>query len=141
MASPHTRARIITRLAVAIWTVCGLAGPLPAQSADSPTAVFLRYWEAAKNMDPQGMKKALSQEDLKVLAKAPMPLDRVLESMARQVPASKPPTRAEKIDGNRASLEYRTVNGETKQEVWEVVHFVKEHGEWKITVGKGRREE
>ena len=40
-----------------------------------------------------------------------------------------PETRNEKIDGDKATLEFKDTGGDSN---WTTAHFVKEDGEWKV---------
>lgn len=51
-----------------------------------------------------------------------------LEEAGSDVPAEIPKTRNEKVDGDKATLEVRN----DKQDKWELVHFAREDGQWKI---------
>lgn len=57
-------------------------------------------------------------------------VERMLVSMTQTLPATMPPTRNEKIDGSRATLEMWNAEADR----WETFVFVREEGGWKIAV-------
>jgi hypothetical protein len=60
-----------------------------------------------------------------------------IEDASKEVPAALPPTRNEKINGDKATLE---VNDEKKGK-WETIHFVREGGQWKLTFDDDEKDE
>lgn len=98
----------------------------------TPVETFQTYVKAFKKKDLTTMKLLLSSDSLKMHeqeAKAEgVPLDDVVR---RDTLLAQDQTtveyRNEKIDGDRATLEYK--NSENK---WEIIPFVREGGEWKV---------
>jgi hypothetical protein len=106
-------------------------------SASTPTEAFNAYYEAIKRKDVGAFRTLFSKGTLGILEERAKQqkttLDAVIkegmEEASKEVPASLPPTRNEKIDGDKATLE---VNDE-KKEKWETLHFIREDGQWKIS--------
>jgi preprotein translocase subunit SecD len=106
-------------------------------SASTPTETFNSYYEAIKRKDVNAFKSLFSKGTLSMLddraKRQNTTTDAVIkegiEEASKEVPATLPPTRNEKIDGDKATLE---VNDE-KKEKWETLHFVREDGQWKIS--------
>lgn len=115
----------------------------PTSSSASPTAVITSAFDASKKKDVAGFKKSFSSADLKELdemvKKSGSSADEFLkERMAdpeTTMPASLE-TRNEKIDGDKATVEYKGKDG-----TWKTAHFVKEGGEWKMKMGSPSAEQ
>jgi hypothetical protein len=58
-------------------------------------------------------------------------LDDQLKTLTERPQAAKPETRNEKINGNRASLEYLDEKGK-----WQTMEFVKDGNDWRIDLPK-----
>lgn len=109
-------------------------------SASTPTEAFNAYYEAIKRKDVNAFKSLFSKGTLGMLEERAKRRNSTLdesikegiEEASKEVPATMPPTRNEKIDGDKATLE---VNDE-KKEKWETLHFVREGGQWKISFDK-----
>lgn len=99
-------------------------------SEASPTATMTAYYDALKRKDVEAVKKVVSREFLKMIESAGISAERAFKPMMDDLPATRPATRNEKIDGDRATLEMRHENKGS----WETVAFVKEEGAWKIAV-------
>ncbi len=112
------------------------ATPITSDSGPSPTSAFTAYYEAIKSKNAEAVKSLFSKGTLNMMEerakKTNTTVDAVmkegLESAGNDVPAEIPKTRNEKVDGDKATLEVRN----DKQDKWEVVHFAKEDGQWKI---------
>jgi hypothetical protein len=106
-------------------------------SASTPTEAFNAYYEAIKRKDVGAFRSLFSKGTLGMLEERAKrqntTLDAVIkegiEEASKEVPPAVPPTRNEKVDGDKATLE---VNDE-KKERWETLHFVREAGQWKIS--------
>ena len=98
------------------------------QAGASPTATMNAYYDALKRKDVAAVKKTVSDGFLKLIESAGVSDERAFQPMMERLPAARPATRNEKIDGDRATLEMRN-EGEGR---WETVAFVKEGGAWKI---------
>jgi len=108
-------------------------------SADlsTPTAAYKTAYNARKNKDIPTLKRVLSkdvQDFLTEIGKADdnekKSLDDMLKELCEQPQAPTAETRNEKINGDKASLEYLDEKGS-----WENMDLVKDNGEWKISIG------
>lgn len=109
----------------------------PTSTSGSPTAVITSAFDASKKKDVAGFKKHVSSVDLKELdemvKKSGGSADDFLKEMMADPETTMPAnleTRNEKIDGDKATVEYKSKAGE-----WKTAHFVKEGGEWKMKMG------
>lgn len=98
-------------------------------SGSTPTATMNAYYDALKKKDVAAVKKTVSDGYLKLIESAGVSAERAFQPMMERLPAARPATRNEKIDGNQATLEVRNEEGG-----WETVAFVKEAGAWKIAL-------
>jgi hypothetical protein len=113
-------------------------------SASTPTEAFNAYYEAIKRKDVAAFRTLFSKGTLGMLEERAKQqkttLDEVIkegmEEASKEVPASVPPTRNEKVDGDKATLE---VNDEKKGK-WETLNFVREGGQWKLTFDDDEKE-
>ena len=100
----------------------------------TPTAAFKSFYEAAKSNNVEGIKRSVSSKTLEMMtreaAKENKSLDDSIKDTAKGAPSSFPETRNEKIDGNKAKLEFK----DDKMERWTTATFVKENGEWKLAI-------
>lgn len=100
----------------------------------SPTEVFHSFYETAKEIDPERMKKLLTKETLFEMEMEAKQKNKTLEEFLRTesqigLPATMPAVRNEKITGNKATLEMLR----EKPTIWLKVSFVKEDGCWKLS--------
>ena len=100
----------------------------------SPTEAFHSFYEAAKEIDPDRMKKLLTKKTLFAMKEQAKEENRTLEEFLRTesqkgLPATMPEVRNEKIIGNQATLKMFT----EKHPAGNTVSFIKEDGCWKIT--------
>lgn len=113
---------IITLLTIA------LAG-LACGKKSTPTDAFKAFYDAAKKKDAEAIKKTISKNLLSKLddmaKKQNKPLDELLVNVT--LPDTMPAVRGEKIDGDRATLEFQN-----RADSWKPLSFVKEDGEWKL---------
>ena len=100
------------------------------ESGTSPTATMNAYYDALKGKDVDAVKKTLADGYVKMLESAGVAAERAFQPMMERLPAARPATRNEKIDGDRATLE---VHDEAEGR-WDLVAFVKEDGAWKIAL-------
>jgi hypothetical protein len=100
------------------------------QSGASPTATMNAYYDALKGRNVAAVKETVSDGYLKLIESAGVPAERAFQPMMERLPAARPATRNEKIDGDRATLEVRNED----EGRWEMVVFVKEDGAWKIAL-------
>jgi hypothetical protein len=110
--------------------------PAGTVSASTPTEAFRSYYEAIKRKDAAAVKSLFSKATVEALeknaAQKNTTFDEVfkegLESASKEIPASVPETRNEKIEGDKATLEVK----DDKKGSWETLRFVNEGGQWKI---------
>jgi Cu/Ag efflux protein CusF len=107
-------------------------------SDESPGAIFQAFYESLKNKDVEAYKKTVSKNTLQILERRAKEIDRTLDAyikMDMDKPTRKLPdkleTRNEKIEGDRATLEVKNTEGG-----WNTVPFVKEDGQWKVSIDK-----
>jgi hypothetical protein len=114
--------RSVLILLASLLATAGLA------AQQSPTAAMTAYYNAAKEKDFQALKTLLSDAYLKELAKAPVPLERLLQPQTENLPPALQ-VRNERTAGDRATLEVRNAAG-----TWETISFVREKGGWKLAL-------
>ncbi|MEQ1605458.1 MAG: hypothetical protein ABL999_11385 [Pyrinomonadaceae bacterium] len=111
------------------------------QSSDTgsgPTSAYKAAYAARKNKDIAALKKLMSKDIIDFLTmigdadpKNKQTLDQVLMEMCERPQGSTPDTRNEKVEGDKATLEYLDEKGE-----WQIMDFIKEDGAWKLTIDK-----
>jgi hypothetical protein len=108
------------------------------QNADTPTGAYLAAHAARKNKDIEALKKLFSKdikEFLTMLGQADeknkQTLDDMLREMCENPQAATAEARNEKINGDKATIEYLDEKGG-----WSRMDFVKEDGMWKLTIEK-----
>jgi hypothetical protein len=106
------------------------------QKKPSPTTTFEAFYESLKKKDVQAYKKTVSKKTLEMLQKEAGELGKSLDEYIKadmDKPTRKLPdkleTRHEKIEGDHATLEIKNNEGG-----WNTVPFVKEDGEWKVSL-------
>lgn len=112
-------------------------------SSTSPTAVMQASFNAAKNKDVPGFKKTIASADLKEMdaafSKDGKNADEFLKEMMSSPDNSMPATletRNEKINGDKATIEYKQKDGS-----WKTAYLIKEGGEWKMKMGADKDED
>lgn len=121
--------RQITSLVIALLVLTASCG----KSDSTPTAAFKAFVEAAKNNDIEGVKKRVSKSYRKSFETAEKELGKPPDEMFRITARSyaelgTPEVRNEKIQGDKASLEFKVpMTGD-----WKTLNLVKEDGEWKL---------
>lgn len=115
--------------------------PTSSFASTSPEALLKASFDAAKRQDVEGFKKTISTADLKsldaALKKSGHNLDDLMKDQLKRPETPMPEsleTRDEKIEGERATVEYKDIMGN-----WKTANFIKEDGEWKIRLDGGRR--
>jgi hypothetical protein len=106
-----------------------------AGSLASPSDAYRTFWDLRSKKDVEGLKKILSKEILEFFKEVGeaegKSLDDEIRELANRPQAAKPEVRNEKIDGDRASVEYLEHDG-----TWKPMDFEKEDGVWKPTIPK-----
>jgi hypothetical protein len=117
----------IAMLAAIMCAACGSG-----KKASTPTEAFKLFYEATKNKDMAALKSLIAKDNLATMeAEAKnrnKSLDDYLVDGSRAVPATLPQLGEEKIEGDRATLQFKR-EGATN---WSTASFVKEDGGWKI---------
>jgi len=114
-----------------------------AVEAGTPTAAYEAAYTARKNKDIEGLKKVMSKDVLSFMTmigsadeKNKKTLDEMLKDLCDEPQAATAEARNEKIDGDKATIEYLDVDGK-----WNKMDFVKEDGAWKLTIDKADKDE
>lgn len=113
------------------------AAPAPA-TADpgSPTAAYHAAYTARKNKDIAGLKALMSKDIIEffelVGKEEKKSVDDMLRELADRPQAATSEARNEKINGDKATIEYLDEDGK-----WRPMDFVKEDGKWKLTLAVG----
>jgi Domain of unknown function (DUF4878) len=110
--------------------------PITGNSGPTPADAFATYYEAIKRKDDAAIKNLFSKKTLETMEeqarKSNKTVDAVikqgLEEIGKDLPAEVPKMRNEKVEGDKATLEVR----DEQKDKWELVHFVKEDGQWKL---------
>ena len=100
----------------------------------TPTAAFQSFYAAVKGNDLDGIKRSISKSAMASLekdaAKDNKTVDEALKEVVKDAPSSRPEIRNEKIEGDKATIEFK----DDKMNTWSPVSFVKEDGQWKIAI-------
>lgn len=100
----------------------------------TPTAAFKTFYEAAKANNIEGIKRSLSRKSIeeatKESSKEKKTVDELFQEIVKDAPSKMPDVRNEKIDGDKATIEFK----DDKMENYTTAHFVKEDGQWKIAL-------
>ena len=111
------------------------ASPPFTASLATPTDAYKAFHEYSRRKDIPQLRRALSKEILEfftAMAKAQnRTLDEELMQLAEKPKAPTAESRNERITGNRALIEFKDERGE-----WKEMDFVREGGEWKLTLPK-----
>ena len=107
-----------------------------APSPDSPSAVYVAAYNARKNKDIPALRSLMAKDILEFFAivgeEEKKSVDDLLRELAERPQAATAETRNEKIDGDKATIEYLDEEGK-----WRPMDFVKEGGVWKLTLAVG----
>jgi hypothetical protein len=109
----------------------------------SPTEAYKTAYAARQNKDIDGLKRVLSKDVLGFLSEMgkteKRTVDDELKDLCERPQAPKLEVRGEKINGDRATIEYLGEDGK-----WSTLDFVKEGNDWKMTMpsepGPGKKE-
>lgn len=106
-------------------------------SLATPTESYKAGYAARQKKDIAGLKRVLSKEALDFLTEMgkeeKKTLDDELRELAERPQAATAESRNEKINGDRATLEYLNEKG-----TWSTMDFVKEGNDWKIGLPKAQ---
>jgi hypothetical protein len=123
--------RQATALLIAALLGCALAS-CGGKKASTPTELFKNFYTAARNKDVAGLKSMMSRAALadteSEAQKRGQSLDDFLAGQGQFFPPNMPEIRNEKVEGDKASLEFRREGAAN----WSTAWFVKEDGEWKV---------
>jgi hypothetical protein len=112
------------------------SAPSNGGSLATPTEAYKTGYGARQTKDLATLKRVLSKDALQFLTEVgkeeQKTLDDQLRTLAERPQAPTAETRNEKINGDRASLEYLNEKGK-----WVSMEFVKEGNDWKIDLPKG----
>ena len=132
LAEVRMKVRQLSMLLIALlpaiaFTACG-AG----KKASTPTEAFKLFYEATKSNDVAALKNLLSKETLTALEaeakKENKSLSDFLAEGIQSAPATMPQVGEEKIDGDRATVKFKSDNASS----WSTFSFIKEDGGWKL---------
>ncbi len=102
------------------------------KKASTPTEAFTLFYEATKNKDMAALKSLIAKDNLAKMeteAKSKnKSLDDYLTEASRAVPSAMPQLGEEKIEGEKATLQFKR-DGATN---WSTATFVKEDDGWKV---------
>ena len=106
-----------------------------AGSLATPTEAYKTAYELRKKKDVAGLKGVISKDMTEFLAMMGeaenKSLDQMLRDLVEKPQADRAESRAEKIDGNWATLEYLSETG-----TWKTMYFEKVDGKWLLSLPK-----
>lgn len=104
-------------------------------AAGSPTAAYKAAYAARKNKDVDALRKLMSKDIMEFFVEIgkeeKKSVDEMLKELCDKPQAATDDTRNEKINGDRATVEYLDEDGK-----WRTMDFIKEGGSWKLTLPK-----
>lgn len=109
-------------------------------SLATPTDAYKTAYELRKNKNTEGLKKIMSKdiiEFLTMMGEEDTPkktLDQMIAEMFETPQADKAEARNEKINGDRATVEYLTKEGD-----WKTMDFEKVDGKWLLSFPKAEK--
>lgn len=122
--------RATTLLIAVLLTVC--LASCGGKKASTPTELFKNFYTAARGKDVDGLKGMMSREALadseREAKKRGQSLEDFLAAQGQYFPPNMPEIRNEKVEGDKATLEFRREGAAN----WSTARFVKEDGEWKV---------
>ncbi|MGE3468587.1 MAG: hypothetical protein AB7J13_16825 [Pyrinomonadaceae bacterium] len=104
-------------------------------AAGTPAAAYKAAYDARKNKDVPALKSMMSKDILKFfteigsISDKKQTVDEILMELCEKPQAATAETRNEKIEGNKATVEYLDEKGG-----WSTMDFIKEDGVWKLTI-------
>ncbi|MEP6787068.1 MAG: hypothetical protein ABJB40_01455 [Acidobacteriota bacterium] len=116
------------------------ATPAPANTSSepvsgTPTEAYKAAYAARKSCDVAALKKLMSKDIIDFMtdigSSEKKTLDDELKEMCKRPQAKTDDVRNEKINGDKATVEYPDEKGK-----WQTMDFVKEDGAWKLTINK-----
>lgn len=130
-ASPNTNTN------VASSNMANSSAPAGAPvEAGTPSAAYQAAYTARKNKDIETLKKLFSKDIIEffelVGKEENKSVDDMLRELTERPQADTAQARNEKIDGDKATIEYLDEEGK-----WRPMDFVKEDGIWKLTLAVG----
>ena len=125
----QTTALVMVALMIAALAACG------GKKASTPTEAFKLFYEAAKNKDVATLKRVMAKETLaemerEATGKSKSLDDFLAEESQKGLPPAMPLTGEEKIEGDKATLQFKS---DAKATNWSTASFLKEDGEWKVS--------
>lgn len=102
-------------------------------AAGSPSEAYVAAYNARKNKDMVALRALLSKDILEFFAvvgqEEKKSVDDLLQELVDRPQANVAKSKNERIDGDKATLEYLDVDGQ-----WRPMDFIKEDGVWKLTI-------
>jgi hypothetical protein len=125
--------RQMTALLIVACLTAALAACGGGAKASTPKEAFKSFYEAAKGKDVANLKKLMSKATIAEMEREAKGENKSLddflaEESQKGLPPAMPELGEEKIEGDKATLQFK---GE-KSTNWSTVPFVKEDGAWKI---------
>lgn len=136
-ASNQAANKAVTNANTAVNAATPAAANATTDEAGTPTAAYKAAYAARKNKDVAALKKLMSKDILEFfteisgLGEKKQTVDDLLKELCEKPQAATAEARNEKINGNKATIEYLDENGG-----WSPMEFVKEDGAWKLTIEK-----
>ncbi|MEO6049924.1 MAG: hypothetical protein ABIP78_01145 [Pyrinomonadaceae bacterium] len=110
-------------------------------SSGTPSDAYKAAYTARKTKDVPSLKKFMSKDilefftDIAGIGEKKQTVDDLLMELCEKPQAATAETRNEKINGDKATIEYLDEENE-----WQPMEFVKEDGIWKLTLEKPEKE-
>lgn len=125
--------RQMTVLLIIACLTVALAACGGGAKASTPKEAFKSFYEAAKGKDVASIKKLMSKETIAEMEREAKGENKSLddflaEESQKGLPPAMPELGEEKIEGDKATLQFKA----EKATNWSTVPFVKEDGDWKI---------
>ena len=121
-----------TALLIVAFIAIASAGCGGGKKAATPTEAFKLFYEATKNKDMAALKSLIAKENLAAMEtearNRKKSLDEYLIEGSRAVPEAMPQLGEEKIDGDKATLQFKREGAAN----WSTASFIKEDGGWKV---------